>query len=72
MRCGHCGTEFMQNRDWQRFCSTKCNNAWNYRQRKRAAVARAEAVQRIVAARGEGEPVMKEAREQHQVLVMRR
>jgi hypothetical protein len=53
MRCEHCGTEYVQNRDWQRFCSTTCNNAWNYQQRKREEVARAgrraAAVQKIVA-----------------------
>jgi hypothetical protein len=54
MRCEHCGDEFVQNKDWQRFCSTKCNNAWNYQRRKREQVQQAEriaaTVQRIVAA----------------------
>jgi hypothetical protein len=72
MRFERCGTEFIQNKSWQRFCSTSCNNAWNYQQRKREQVTRAERVQRIVAARSGGEvgPVMKH--EQHQVLVTRR
>jgi hypothetical protein len=43
----HCGEEFVQNKGWQRFCSTGRNNAWNYQQRKREQVERAEKVQAL-------------------------
>ena len=34
--CANCGDAYIRNRDWQRFCSLVCQQAWNAYQRRRA------------------------------------
>jgi hypothetical protein len=41
--CLWCQVEFYPNRDWQRFCSTGCQQAWNRHERKRMEVIAADA-----------------------------
>jgi len=38
MKCEGCGIEFKPTKPWQRFHSTKCQQAWNYQQRKADAI----------------------------------
>jgi hypothetical protein len=44
MQCNHCGKDFRQARHWQRFCSTRCHDAWWRHQNKLEEVKDAEAV----------------------------
>ena len=44
LRCDRCGNDFRQARHWQRFCSTKCRDAWHRHNYKLEEVKDAEAV----------------------------
>ena len=40
--CEQCNQTFAAIRDWQRFCSTTCQQAWNRHHRKMEAVKKAD------------------------------
>jgi endogenous inhibitor of DNA gyrase (YacG/DUF329 family) len=44
LQCNHCGKDFRQARHWQRFCSTRCRDAWHRHNYKLEEVKDAEAV----------------------------
>jgi len=63
--CLWCKKDFFQNRDWQKFCSSKCNDAFRYQQRKREqqrvryarpVVGNGEALRKVVADIAENKP----------------
>lgn len=41
-RCEQCGDEFQPVKNWQRFCTLQCRDAWHYHQYKLAEVQAAE------------------------------
>ena len=41
-RCEQCGEEFQPVKNWQRFCTPQCRDAWHYHQYKLAEVQAAE------------------------------
>jgi hypothetical protein len=43
LRCDRCGNDFRRTRHWQRFCSTRCRDAWHRHNYKLEEVAEAEA-----------------------------
>jgi hypothetical protein len=42
MNCDWCDNPFSPARDWQRFCSPKCRNDWNNREKVRRQIEAAE------------------------------
>jgi hypothetical protein len=43
MKCDWCEGPFSPARSWQRFCSAKCRNDWNNREKVRQQIEAAEA-----------------------------
>jgi len=42
MKCDKCDREFSPATTWQRFCSSKCRDAWNNREKLRRQIEAAE------------------------------